>query len=439
MVSKSDTALENVDNGSGEMTDVVKNKSASALNVIDASVSSNRRTARPPFNPILQKILTDYDDTIWPTYYSDTPTMVDINVHILRMGSFDASRMEYTMDIYLRQAWNDPRLNTSKYGFSSVISFTGHKFLQRIWKPDIFFLNAKSANFHDVTVPNILLRLTPEGRILTSIRLSLRLSCHMFFHRFPLDTQNCSITFGPFAQPMDQMVLRWRTNDPLTAEILLQPEFEIDSMTPIYFVRQMNITGNFSFLKVEFILHRRSGYHLVQTYLPTFLIVTISWVSFWLNPDATPARVTLGVTTLLALTTVASGVRSKLPPVSYVKAIDVWIGTCSIMVFGALLEFTLVNYLSRSKIKSNSSVKFTGSGPDQLKKEEILGTGQNSGKFSEPARTEMEMSFMGKAETIKKYNESGAKKVDQASRFIFPFVFLVFNITYWTVYLYIPK
>ncbi|KFM71050.1 Glutamate-gated chloride channel, partial [Stegodyphus mimosarum] len=81
----------------------------------------------------------------------------------------------------------------------------------------------------------------------------------------------------------------------------------------------------------------------------------ISWVSFWLHVDATPARVTLGVTTLLTLTTVASGVRTQLPPVSYVKAIDVWIGACSVMVFGALLEFTLVNYLSRWKSKRNET------------------------------------------------------------------------------------
>ena len=60
-----------------------------------------------------------------------------------------------------------------------------------------------------------------------------------------------------------------------------------------------------------------------------------------------PARVSLGVTTLLAMSTTQAGINSKLPPVAYTKAIDVWSGVCVMFVFGALLEYALVNYASR--------------------------------------------------------------------------------------------
>ena len=152
------------------------------------------------------------------------------------------------------------------------------------------------------------------------------------------------------------------------------------------------MTGEYSCLKAEFYLQRALGYHLVQSYLPTILIVVISWVSFWLDVEAIPARITLGVTTLLTISskgsvfnsnryysqsvcdrkhkknifsmhllmvlietvfTPGAGIQSNLPPVSYAKAIDVWMGACTIFVFTALLEFTLVNYLCRIKAKKN--------------------------------------------------------------------------------------
>ena len=71
---------------------------------------------------------------------------------------------------------------------------------------------------------------------------------------------------------------------------------------------------------------REFSYYLLTIYVPCCMLVIVSWVSFWLDPNAVPARVSLGVTTLLTMSTQTASINNSLPPVAYTKAIDVWTG-----------------------------------------------------------------------------------------------------------------
>lgn len=55
-----------------------------------------------------------------------------------------------------------------------------------------------------------------------------------------------------------------------------------------------SFTGDYVVMTVYFDLARRMGYFTIQTYIPCTLIVVLSWVSFWINKDAVPARTSLG-------------------------------------------------------------------------------------------------------------------------------------------------
>ena len=64
------------------------------------------------------------------------------------------------------------------------------------------------------------------------------------------------------------------------------------------------------------------------------MMMTVTMFSFWIKPEAVPARVTLGVTSLLTLSTQHANSQKSLPPVSYIKV------TSSSSIMAALLHCT---------------------------------------------------------------------------------------------------
>jgi len=211
-------------------------------------------------------------------------------------------------------------------------------------------------------------------------------------------------------------------------------------------------------------------------------------VSFWLDPTSIPARVSLGVTTLLTMATQISGINASLPPVSYTKAIDVWTGVCLTFVFGALLEFALVNYASRSDRRGQNIHKQSVPQATQQRQKWLLSTSiaatgiENNQSAIDHCDEAFAMPFTGNERAIGRNtlpNEADmlmprqrshtlpqelrqcevhmkgpssatsglcrswlsrfptrSKRIDVVSRIFFPLVFALFNLVYWTTYLF---
>jgi hypothetical protein len=87
-------------------------------------------------------------------------------------------------------------------------------------------------------------------------------------------------------------------------------------------------------------------------YIPSTLVVFISWISFWLDCSATTARTQLGILTVFTMTTQRTSAGISLPKVSYVIAIDIWYFLCLSFVFASVIEFAFVNVLTRRSLKN---------------------------------------------------------------------------------------
>jgi len=122
-----------------------------------------------------------------------------------------------------------------------------------------------------------------------------------------------------------------------------------------------SVTGAFPCLEIRFVLSRDMGYFVIQVYIPSILVVILSWVSFWINVEGSPARVSLGLLTVLTTTTMSAGARASLPRVSYIKAVDVWMILCLLFVFSSFIEYAVVNVLARRQSATSARARARGS------------------------------------------------------------------------------
>ncbi|XP_032811037.2 glycine receptor subunit beta [Petromyzon marinus] len=295
---------------------------------------------------IINRMLQFYDPRIRPNF-KGPPVDVRVNIFINSFGSIQETTMDYRVNIFLRQKWNDPRLRLPQDYHGSDMLTVDPKLFKCLWKPDLFFANEKMANFHDVTQENILLFISRNGDILLSMRLSLTLSCPLDLTLFPMDTQRCKMQLESFGYTTDDLRFIWEPGDPVQMDQVALPQFDVGTDNIEYgnCTKFYQGTGYYTCVEVIFTLRRQVGFYLMGVYAPTLLIVVLSWLSFWINPDASAARVPLGIFSVLSLSSESMSLAAELPKVSYVKAIDIWLIMCLVFTFASLVEYAIVQVI----------------------------------------------------------------------------------------------
>lgn len=235
----------------------------------------------------------DHDFTMRPAFGGPAiPVGVDVQVESL--DSISEVDMDFTMTLYLRHYWKDERLSFTSSTNKSM-TFDG-RLVKKIWVPDVFFVHSKRSFIHDTTTDNIMLRVFPDGHVLYSLRVTVTAACNMDFSRFPLDSQSCSLELESYAYTDEDLMLYWKSGDEslsiddrISLSQFLIQKFHTTSRLAFY-----SSTGWYNRLYINFTLRRHIFFFLLQTYFPATLMVMLSWVSFWIDRRAVPARVSLG-------------------------------------------------------------------------------------------------------------------------------------------------
>lgn len=139
---------------------------------------------------------------------------------------------------------------------------------------------------------------------------------------------------------------------------------------------------------------REFSYYLIQVYIPCIMFVILAYFSFWIDTKETPTRLGISLSSLLVLSVGTYNLNSTLAPISYTKAIDIWTGVCLTFLFASVLVCVISHALAGRETASSSELKFT------------------------------EWRSLKEA--------SPSKKVNVVARILYPVVFIIFLISYFS-------
>ncbi|XP_013165106.1 PREDICTED: glutamate-gated chloride channel isoform X19 [Papilio xuthus] len=297
---------------------------------------------------ILDNLLKNsrYDKRLLPPV--DGVLTVNVSVLLLSLASPDESSLKYEVEFLLQQQWYDPRLRYSNQSHYDFLNAIHHH--EDIWLPDTYFI--MHGDFKDPIIPmHFALRIYRNGTINYLMRRHLILSCQGRLNIFPFDDPLCSFALESISYEQSAITYVWK-ND----EDTLRKSPSLTTLNA-YLIQNQTIPcpikaswrGNYSCLKVDLIFTRDRAFYFTTVFIPGIILVTSSFITFWLEWNAVPARSMIGVTTMLNFFTTSNGFRSTLPVVSNLTAMNVWDGVCMCFIYASLLEFVCVNYVGRKR------------------------------------------------------------------------------------------
>ncbi|CAG13942.1 unnamed protein product, partial [Tetraodon nigroviridis] len=158
-----------------------------------------------------------------------------------------------------------------------------------------FIPDSKRSFLHDVTVENRLIRIFSNGTVLYALRITATIACNMDLTKYPMDRQVCTLQLESWGYNLQDVVFYWtRGNDSVKGlDTLRLAQYSVESYhTSVS--EAVYETGKYPKLVLHFALRRNVLFFILETYVPSTLLVVLSWVSFWISQSSVPARTCIG-------------------------------------------------------------------------------------------------------------------------------------------------
>jgi hypothetical protein len=253
---------------------------------------------------------------------SSSATKVEAQLYVYALNEVNQKTKEITMSAYLRTWWQDPRLafNTTTEGgcFEDPMILTS-QFNSKLWGPNLYIPNLVKAEWmQDLTY------VYADGTVWRSKQVLLTTNCKLSFHMMPFDTHDCEILLSSYSFGVsslrlvakDGMIGAQSTGKGLIGEGITSVMWKMQDGPDFTIPGDVVTDEGWEYLHLRYTLKRMPKFFILQYMVPDFMFLLLSYVGFFVNPAAAPARAAVSVIPVLILRSLSNSVFSSIPQIS---------------------------------------------------------------------------------------------------------------------------
>lgn len=264
------------------------------------------------------------------------PTEVQVVGAVLDVDKINSAEQNFTLNFYAIFSWLDPRLAHGGPG-------SDMRDLSEVWNPRLTILNTQKywANTRDEV------EVSPEGKVTYRLHVFGDFSQPLKLHNFPQDRHVFEVPVVAAGYRSDDVVM---LPDPrmgsFISENLSVADWKISNMQgtsrEVTLANGLKLPGFVFSFEAERLLH----HYVIKAIVPLCLIVMMSWVVFWINPEQVPNQLGVAVTTVLTLIAYHIALSGRLPDIPYLTHMDKFLFSSTVLVFMALIEVVITSHLA---------------------------------------------------------------------------------------------
>ncbi len=271
------------------------------------------------------------------------PTEVQIIVFVIDIDEVNSADQSFAASIYYEAHWKNPLLQHQGPG-------PLHVDLTDVWNPRLTIVSQQMAwNSYPESV-----EIQPDGTVIFRQKVWGHFSQPLNLRDFPFDQQELSIQLAAVGLSEKQvrmvsLVGEFGRTSSIARQFSL-PDFDILSFkaAPAAYYPDQSPVGVAGYeMKIK--IARQPDYYILKVIIPLCLIVIMSWLPRWLNPEQSGTNIGISTSAFLTLVAYLFAITVLLPRISYITRIDRFILLSTLTVFSGLIQTVINTFLIKGE------------------------------------------------------------------------------------------